>query len=331
MKKLGLVVAVLLIATAPVWAATKSQVDITCTNTGRVVTVNYKVTPALPQEPNKVRAYALDIWVDSGAKIIDVNNYPLGYTTGKYWVYPGSIDINSTTGNIDANGSPVASPSFPGTLPGPPDSNGMTIEMGSLYYPTGDNSPNSPNYPNAAPWTGTLLKFKVDKDDCYVTIRENSIRGGVVMTNPSIDPNVNSPGVAGTPKYHVLVGGVDCFPSVGGTYPAQYADWVTMKKPACWCSKTSTPPGSGYQCDGDADGKTEGSVSKYRVSANDLNLVIANWKKKITDLTLDPCADIDHKYEGSVSKYRVSANDLNIVIANWKKKDSGLPGNCPRP
>jgi hypothetical protein len=123
-----------------------------------------------------------------------------------------------------------------------------------------------------------------------------------------------------------------CFPSSYTTY----FDWLTLGKPNCWCGIywTQDPDPAKkwrFQCDGDADGKTEGAVSKYRISANDLNIVIANWKKKITDLTLDPCADIDHKYEGSVSKYRVSANDLNIVIANWKKKDSGLPGNCVRP
>jgi len=29
-------------------------------------------------------------------------------------------------------------------------------------------------------------------------------------------------------------------------------------------------------------------------------------------------------------KYRVMSNDLNTVIANWKKKDTDLPGDCPR-
>jgi hypothetical protein len=118
-----------------------------------------------------------------------------------------------------------------------------------------------------------------------------------------------------------------CYPS-GGVWAARYADWLTLNKPNCWCAK---PIGSGYQCDGDADGLTEGTLTKYRVSLNDLNLIIANWKKKITDPTLNPCADIDHKYEGTLTKYRVSLNDLNIIIANWKKKDTGLPGNCPRP
>ena len=124
-----------------------------------------------------------------------------------------------------------------------------------------------------------------------------------------------------------------CFPSSYTTYD----DWLALGKPNCWCgiywAQDPDPLKKWrYQCDGDADGLTEGAA-KLRVSLNDLNLIIGNWKKKITDLTLNPCADIDHKYEGA-AKLRVSLNDLNIIIANWKKKDTGtgaLPGNCPRP
>jgi hypothetical protein len=115
-----------------------------------------------------------------------------------------------------------------------------------------------------------------------------------------------------------------CFPSSYTTYD----DWLALGKPNCWCGIYGTPQWP-YQCDGDADNATEGAL-KFRVSANDLNLVIANWKKKITDPTLNPCADIDHKSEGAL-KFRVSANDLNIIIANWKKKDAQLPANCVRP
>jgi hypothetical protein len=81
-----------------------------------------------------------------------------------------------------------------------------------------------------------------------------------------------------------------------------------------------------YQCDGDADGLTEG-VQKYRVGPADLGILIVNWKKKIADATLNPCADIDHKSEGAL-KYRVGPADLGILIVNWKKKDANLPGNC---
>ena len=55
-----------------------------------------------------------------------------------------------------------------------------------------------------------------------------------------------------------LGGGEDCFPSAYSTYN----DWVGLGKPACWCWS--------YQCDGDADGATQG-LQDYRASTNDLS------------------------------------------------------------
>ena len=99
-----------------------------------------------------------------------------------------------------------------------------------------------------------------------------------------------------------------------------------MGKPDCWCGP---PYGSGYQCDGDADSRTE-TFFKYRVYGKDLGLIVDNWKRKIGDPLMDPCADIDHKSE-TVFNYRVYGKDLAKVVANWKKKDEDLPGDCPRP
>jgi len=122
----------------------------------------------------------------------------------------------------------------------------------------------------------------------------------------------------------------DCFPCTYSTYP----DWLALGKPRCWCAP---PAGTGYQCDGDADGVTEGFF-KYRVYGKDINLVVGNWKRKVNDPQLDPCADIDHKSE-AFFKYRVYGKDLATVVTNWKKKDRSepydptmqLPGDCPRP
>ncbi len=100
-----------------------------------------------------------------------------------------------------------------------------------------------------------------------------------------------------------------------------YADWVAMGRPDCWCA--SPFDGTYYQCDGDADGKTE-TFFNYRIYGRDLNLVVENWKRKIDDPLLDPCADIDHEAE-TFFKYRVYGKDLGIVVANWKKKDRGDP------
>jgi hypothetical protein len=108
----------------------------------------------------------------------------------------------------------------------------------------------------------------------------------------------------------------DCFPS----QYSSYNDWVALGKPLCWCGP--------YQCDGDVDGKAE-LVLGYRVSDDDLALLVRNWKKGIDDPTLNPCADIDHQAE-MLFGYRVYTNDLSIIVANWKKKDADLQGNCPR-
>jgi hypothetical protein len=109
----------------------------------------------------------------------------------------------------------------------------------------------------------------------------------------------------------------DCFPSTN----TDYADWRAMGSPSCWCAP--------YQCDGDVDGATE-TLLRYRVYGKDLAAVVENWKKKIDDPTLNPCADIDHKAE-TILKFRVYGKDLATVVANWKKKDADLRGHCPRP
>jgi hypothetical protein len=115
-----------------------------------------------------------------------------------------------------------------------------------------------------------------------------------------------------------------CFPCSYSTYN----DWLALGKPDCWCRP---PYGSGYQCDGDADGRDSGGITKYRVFTGDLSKIVANWKKKTGDPALDPCADIDHKDSGGITKYRVFTGDLSKIVTNWKKKDSELRGDCPRP
>jgi hypothetical protein len=198
--------------------------------------------------------------------------------------------------------TPLADPNDPGALGGLGTA-GLTIELGALYYPTGDSSPNAP------PDSGTLCKVTVS-ENCELCVAENATRGGVVLTDPSVAPNV----VVGC--INVVIDD-ECIKSDWSTYN----DWLAMGSPDCWCDP--------YQCDGDADGGTE-TFFKYRVYGKDLSAVVDNWKKKITDATLDPCADIDHKPE-TFFKYRVYGNDLATVVGNWKAKDGDLPGDCPRP
>ena len=161
LRNLSLLAAVLLI-TAPAWAA---DVDITCTHVGSgKVEVYYDATTA----PNLPNGFGLDIICDD-ANITEVND-----VNPKIWVYPGTIDINTTTNSVDACGTPVAPNSDPGAQPGL-DSNAITIEMAALYV-AGDGA----NTPDPC---GLLLSFTVD-GECTVTISSNELRAdanGVVL------------------------------------------------------------------------------------------------------------------------------------------------------
>jgi hypothetical protein len=152
----------------------------------------------------------------------------------------------------------------------------------------------------------------------------------------TIDPAAPAPQFNWEPLYDQTGVGEDmsfvlftepgCFPSWYSTY----GDWLALGKPNCWCGIYGNPQWP-YQCDGDADNKDSGIPFKFQVFTSDLSLLVANWKKKIDDPTLDPCADFDHKDSGIPFHFRVFTADLATLVANWKKKAAQLPGNCPRP
>jgi hypothetical protein len=314
-----LALAVVLLA-APAWAT----VTITVTKiTATKVAINYDASLG---ETELVRAFALDVTATDGT-IVDVNNYAIGDDNAGYGIFPGNfsrhITVNPTTGEVDdwgvAGYTPVADAGDPGALGGIGTS-GVTIEMGSLYD---TNDPAT---------TGVLCTVTVTAGTKKVCVTGNAIRGNIVMEDASERT---------IPVAACLIIDVDCFPSTA-PYAIQYADWVTFLKPKCWCSAAaiSTPPedisdtgvanytAGDFQCDGDANTDRESPVFKWRVSASDLTLVIANWKKNIS--AANPCADIKHDSESPVFKWRVSASDLTRLISNWKKNRTQLPGNCPR-
>jgi len=309
MRKIVLTLAVLMLAT-PALAAVRIIVT---DETNLVAAIKYQT------DGEKVRAFALDITVDAGT-IDAISDYIKGESVPGnigYGIFPANfaahITVDPATGEVKswdvAAYTPVAPATDPGALGGL-GTKGITIEMGALYSPPEDTSPNAP------PNSGTLCKIKLS-GEAKVTVKENATRGGVVLTDPKVTPTVDLKQATGVQIKKV----VDCFPSTN----AAYNDWVALGKPNCWCAK---PNGSGYQCDGDADGATE-TAFKYRIYGKDLSAVVANWKKKAGDATLDPCADFDHAAE-TAFKYRVYGKDLATVVANWKKKDADLPGNCPR-
>ena len=310
MKKITLILAVLLFVAPAMGAVTLTATDL---GDGRV---------SISYSGDAVSAFGIDITVESPAVITDVCDYNVGESvTGNigYGIFPGTIDINTADGTVANDGTPVAPSDDPGAQTGL-NTGGVTLEIGALYEDG-----------NAPGTSGTLCVVVVDcngaTQDVNLTIAGNSTRGNVVLTDATeaISPNYNGCVVAcdTTPP--------DCFLDVYGSNPA-YANQVAAyqayiaagEDPSCWCQI--------YQCDGDADGLTQ-LVGKFIVYTWDLDLVFANWKRKITDSRgSNPCADIDHKSQ-LVGKFRVYTWDLDAVFAHWKKKatDPLHPGDCPRP
>jgi len=301
MKKIIVILALVAVACAPAMAA----IEICSEKSGNTVTVKYKVLSG----PNSVRAFALDLSVSTGT-VTGVT-----CSNASYYVYPGSIQIQGGSVCGTCYGSCVCSSTYPGTKGGVGTS-AVTVEMGSLY--TGTNKPAT---------SSTLLTFGISNSAATVTVAAEPVRGGVVMENPGESPGLT----VTTAAPGECFAATECFPSgyVG------YADWKTLGKPDCWCgTNTAGMKGTAawkFQCYGDADNKTQDISGKYRVFTNDYWKIKSNWKKKITDTSLDPCADFDHKSQDISGKYRVFTNDYWKMKSNWKKKDSQFTGsgNCP--
>ncbi len=299
MKKILFVFVALLFA-APALA----QVDITAAvdpGDKCKVIIGFDAT----SEPNLVRAFSLDIKADNDANIVSVE-----LLSTDYIIHPGTIVID-TAGTVTDYGSPVAPQSdLPSdTLPGI-DSNGVTIEMASLYYPVGPGSPNAPDP------SGDLVAVTVDKD-CTLTITANISRAGstgVVMESPDEAVTVNLPTVP------ISVEGC------GLCYSGQPDEnqWDLVGQPICWCYPR--------QCLGDADGLPYGKFNYY-VSIPDLDILKDAWNKNTDDPLWNTdmaCADFDHLPYGKFN-YRVSIPDLDILKANWNISGGPaatcIPGN----
>jgi hypothetical protein len=131
-------------------------------------------------EANNVRAFALDIMLDDPcATICDINCVSAGYN-----IYPGAKGIKIDDSGVvtdygSCEGDPAQGPAG-GTLGGL-DTNGVTVEMGSLYEVGVDPPPAQ---------SGDLVILTLCGCDSsgdaniVVSVAENSIRGGVVMENP---------------------------------------------------------------------------------------------------------------------------------------------------
>ena len=213
MKKIAIVVAVLLFA-APAIAKVTAGVDvnvafdvnepnIAITMDGEAeITVTYEASA-------KPRAFALDLIVDSKGKVKKVKDAHTGESKKSvkkgFGIFPASFNRF-----IDADdpcwGEPnYTSVALPGDLPsdtqGGIDTNGVTIEMGSLYV----GAPNAPND------SGTLFDIYVEcwddsqnqTGDCNLHIAANVGRGKVVLEDGNEPNNLNFLG--GNPHRHIRI------------------------------------------------------------------------------------------------------------------------------
>ena len=314
MRKFISALVLLLIAT-PVLASV--TVSLECDETdANVVYLKYVASG----EPNKIRAFALDIQV-SGANTIDEVN--VADYNDYYYVYPGAINIKSD-GTVQDWGSPVADSAYPGTLDGLGTS-GVTLEMGSLYDAC------DPDH-NTPPPDSNMLAKLVSSAPTAWTIVGNTTRAdanGVVMEDPCDIPAVTLSGTncAEAPK---------CFPSGHDDYQT----WLDVGEPNCWCFTR--------QCHGDAEGTKEGKPATgfWYVGSKDLSVLVTAWKKKEppkgsgaaaywAEGVSGICADFAHDKEGKPATgfWRVGSSDLTILTTYWKKKEppkgSGVPADCP--
>lgn len=296
MKKLTFVAIVALLV-LPAYA----DVNVTASAIDTDVTVQFNNT--YTGDGNNVRAFALEISLNNGAVITDVNAPDSGY-----WVYPGSIVIDAN-GDITDEGSAVCDGSYPGT---PAAADVITVEMGSLYEKGVESAPDQ---------SGTILTFTVDCNgaaDCNVTISENAIRGGVVMEDPEMVPVVN---LTGCP---VVCAEPPCYTG------ADFAEWQAVGEPNSWCNNR--------QCRGDADANDEPYGPPHLglrtwVGNNDIAVLIAGYKVTYNgDPETQPwiSADFDHADEPYGPPHlglraRVGNNDIAVLVNNYK---TNVPADC---
>ena len=289
---------ILAMLASPVWAA----VSITVTDLGGgKAGIDYSGT-------ERVRAFALDIMVDAGM-IESISDFAVGDNNNGYGIFPANfsryITVDPTTGEVSdwaiEGYNPVADADDPGALGGL-GTNGITIEMGSLYDT------------QAPPLEGRLCVITCS-EACTVTVTLNATRGNVVLEDAT-EAVVDLAGATEVPVGSVAV----------GTYIGPQADqWLSVGQPACWLNPR--------HCHGDADGRSQGP-EKFWVSTNDLDILIAAWNKPYAEIggqTINGvpliCADFDHAPQGS-NKFRVSTNDLDILIANWQLPNQPA-ADCP--
>jgi hypothetical protein len=182
MRRIVFVLAVLSVA-----ACASAAVKIIVDGQNGQATIKYQT------DGEKVRAFALDVKLNSGT-FTGISGFVKGESTAAkpgYGIFPARfsqfITVDAATGEVsswDVNDyTPLADPCDPGSLGGL-GTGGVTIELGALYYPPADSSPNAPGD------SGVLCTLAISQS-AQVTVTENAVRGGIVLTNPAVKPTVD--------------------------------------------------------------------------------------------------------------------------------------------
>ena len=179
MRTTLIVLVALLIATP---AIANRVVTVTATNEGdAVVRLDYSFT-ATEGEPNRIRAFALEVSVDAGTfdAISDYKEGESSQYSGKgYGIFPGSIDL--TNPEVPVWNDPVAPDTDRGAEDTGLGTDTVILEMGSLYAGSDANAP---------PSSGTLCKLQIVDCGMGATLSiavEDAVRGGIVLENPPGD------------------------------------------------------------------------------------------------------------------------------------------------
>lgn len=273
MKKLLITLVLVAAVATPAMAA----VTLSGTTSGTTYTVNYAVSG-----PNSVRAFALDITLNSGT-ITSVS-----CSNSSYYIYPGSIQVS---GSSVGYGSCVCSATqYPGKGQGGTGTAGVTVEMGSLYASGGTKPATS----------GTLLSFVVTSAGAIAHVSANTARGGVVMENPDEGSGSNLPF-----DFPAIT---ECLKSTS----AEYNSWCSFGKPNCWCFRK--------HCRGDADGTKAGVIRVAIGDLNLLRTGWGKSETQIRGQgNSGICGDFDHTKAGVI---RVAIGDLNLLRTSWGKNDT---------
>jgi hypothetical protein len=184
MKKLSVVLVVVMMA-----VSASAAVRLIVEDMDGMAAIKYETDGEL------VRAFALDVTTDAGT-FVAVRDFHRGESTEEkpgYGIFPSAfaaaIEVDAETGEVvdwDVNDyTPVADPcdAPEDTLPGL-GTYGVTLEMGALYSPPEDDSPNAPGI------EGLLCRLAVS-DIATVSVKLNKIRGGVVLTDPTVEAEID--------------------------------------------------------------------------------------------------------------------------------------------